>query len=886
MSSSESGKGSKPGKIEMPEGPGIAAYHAEHPDNWWGEKNRMRTDRQSILQYEQQIIRRRRAKHKNGSSSAAPAEGSQPKPVVQSPVGGKPAEDQPGDERKLLDDLTGLALSGGGIRAATFSLGVLQALDRYGIINRLDYLSTVSGGGYIGSSLSATLVKGNGEFAFGSSPQGTSLGAKPSKMLSASELADSDAVGHLRNYSNFLIPKGLGDVLTAAAVVVRGLTANAALILWIPLLLAALTVFSNPTRADLVKSDLFGFTLYWPPVQHFAVTLVFLASAFIYFFVWALLRSAVRAQMLADAVGRAPFYGALVLIAVALVAFIEFQPLAVNVLFDAMAPPKPMPGAPVAEGGRSFLTWLGLMLAPITAVITFFRQTLKSYLADTYYSKTYAALLARGTATLILWIGALALPLLIWIFYLHLSYWAIADGDDPATRFAHSPNWFLWLKEYLGGIAWVPYLVLGLLLFFFSFWLKSNANSLHHLYRDRLSRAFHFDPQSFRPGKPDPDGYIPQLTELASEDTPYHLINTAINVQSSAEANRRGRNADFFLFSPLFVGSRVTGYIPTRAYAHKKIDNPLDVATAVAISGASASSNMGSQTIRALSPTLAMLNVRLGYWLRNPSSVLKLIGGEPLEETVPMSDMARKSRSFLRKLKEILGTNGHFFLFFEMFGFLDEESSYVYLTDGGHIENLGIYELLRRRCKVIVVVDAETDPQMRFGSFIALQIHSRIDLGVRIDLPMEAIRKATLDTQKTISADAAGTAPAPLTPEKAAENGHAKPLMPHIAIGQIHYGKNQSGTLVYIKASLTGDENDYLLDYARRNPTFPHESTGDQFFTEEQFEVYRALGFHITDRFFGAKDDAIAMTADKCAARKVKDTMDPRIADIHNCLLP
>jgi len=319
VSSSESGKGSKPGKIEMPEGPGIAAYHAEHPDNWWGEKNRMRADRQSILQYEQQIIRRRRAKHKNGSSSAVPAEGSQPKPVVQSPVGAKPAEDQPGEERRLLDDLTGLALSGGGIRAATFSLGVLQALDRYGIINRLDYLSTVSGGGYIGSSLSATLVKGNGEFAFGSSPQGTSLGAKPSKMLSASELADSDAVGHLRNYSNFLIPKGLGDVLTAAAVVVRGLTANAALILWIPLLLAALTVFSNPTRADLVKSDLFGFTLYWPPVQHFAVTLVFLASAFIYFFVWALLRSAVRAQMLADAVGRAPFYGALVLIAVTLV---------------------------------------------------------------------------------------------------------------------------------------------------------------------------------------------------------------------------------------------------------------------------------------------------------------------------------------------------------------------------------------------------------------------------------------------------------------------------------------------------------------------------------------------------------------------------------------
>ena len=113
------------------------------------------------------------------------------------------------------------------------------------------------------------------------------------------------------------------------------------------------------------------------------------------------------------------------------------------------------------------------------------------------------------------------------------------------------------LSDQLAGF-YAAYGVMGALLAFFSFWLKPNANSLHHLYRDRLSRAFHFDPNSFQPGRPNPRPYVPQLSELASEDAPYHLINTAINVQSSAEANRRGRNADFFMLSPLFVGSRVT----------------------------------------------------------------------------------------------------------------------------------------------------------------------------------------------------------------------------------------------------------------------------------------------------------------------------------------
>ena len=78
---------------------------------------------------------------------------------------------------------------------------------------------------------------------------------------------------------------------------------------------------------------------------------------------------------------------------------------------------------------------------------------------------------------------------------------------------------------------------------------------------------------------------------------------------------------------------------------------------------------------------------------------------------------------------------------------------------------------------------------------------------------------------------------------------------PHAAIGTIRYGDDETGILIYIKASLSGDENDYVLDYKRRNPTFPHESTVDQFFNEEQFEAYRALGFHAARGLLTGADD-------------------------------
>lgn len=383
-------------------------------------------------------------------------------------------------------------------------------------------------------------------------------------------------------------------------------------------------------------------------------------------------------------------------------------------------------------------------------------------------------------------------------------------------------------------------------------WLSdANANSLHRLYRDRLSKAFLFDPDSVEasvhPGETSLDQgrdfrplnriklsglYLGTVSPLAAESdvrphavlmAPYPLINSALNVQGSDFAKRRGRQADFFVFSPLFIGSEATGYAETIEL--EKIEPDLDLATAMAISGAAASANLEQSAIKPLKLTLSLLSLRFGYWLSNPRYAAR--SGRARHRSTPL------------------------YLWSEISGRLYENSHSVYLTDGGQIENLAVYEPLRRRCKVIVAVDAEADAPMNFSSLTKLQRYARIDLGVRIDLPWAPIRNVTLGMMARNAGKSEQGASS--SPDVAASNGH-----PHVAIGTIDYGGGDKGYLVYIKASLTGDENDCVRDYARRNDRFPHETTGDQFLSAEQFEVYRALGFHMTHGFL-AGDHPVAV---------------------------
>jgi hypothetical protein len=207
----------------------------------------------------------------------------------------------------------------------------------------------------------------------------------------------------------------------------------------------------------------------------------------------------------------------------------------------------------------------------------------------------------------------------------------------------------------------------------------------------------------------------------------------------------------------------------------------------------------------------------------------------------------------------------------DLLGLLREDSDTIYLTDGGHVENLGIYELLRRRCKLIIAVDGEAGPDMSFGSLVTLERYARIDFGLRIELLWTAVRDATREAAAEILKTGG------LPPAKA-------PRGPHCALGTIYYPRmptdadpdNGTGVLLYIKSSLTGDEN--------VNPDFPHETTLDQLFSEEQFEAYRALGFHAVHAAFKGIDK-VSMNPDPAAWQGAATTspIEKRLRSILDC---
>lgn len=895
------------------------------------------------------------------------------------------------DDRPI--ETVGLALSGGGIRSSAVCLGVLQALNHHDLIKRIDYLSTVSGGGYIGCSLTATMTRAR-DFVFGSASGGGL----------ANEISDTPAVGHIRNYSNYLIPAGARDLVTGIAIVVRGLVANLSLTLPVVLFVAAVTIISNGARSSLYVPNLFGLrvdegaalgffaklgaefafliagvaitvlavlaSFVYPlifkvdrrdffsyvggialamgfvctiarhlNVDHFALTLAAALFGVLVFFAWALLRSVMPSNR-GEFRGYPPTAGATYLVMLAVICFFEFQPFMIAQMFDVAEASAAQSGV-VTGVAVKWIQSLAAIAAPVAAAVTVFRQQFAELLKGEGASDLSSRLLAYAAKAAV-WVAGLALPLLIWVGYLYLCYWGIANDKvlpndsrqysmteewgnaavpPPAAKakasvtgnvqfnseartlsaeinskedakpgvpksvnaISHVPQWlyavaclckptdFSWEKYRFGNdVNWpmaLLYLIAAVILFSLSWILGPNANSLHRLYRDRLSKAFLFNPRFYADGEPSRNepsldqgrDFLPLDEEKLSDllyptvysaaagpggqaDTgekspnrrlvsPYHIVNAALNIQGSDFANRRGRNADFFMFSPLHVGSEATGYADAEAYP------TLDLATVMAISGAAASSNMGSGSIKPLTPTLALLNVRLGYWLKNPRYVASQT--KPQHHSTPL------------------------FLWSEISGRLYENADAVYLTDGGHIENLGVYELLRRRCRVIIAVDAEADAPMNFSSLVTLQRYARIDLGIIIDLPWTPIRDTTREWMKC-------SAGKPSNPPPRLSAG------PHVAIGTIDYGGGETGYLVYVKSSLSGDENDYIRDYARRNETFPHETTGDQFFSEEQFEVYRALGFHMAHNFLseeaGADTVVVNVPGDRCARRSFGDS--------------
>jgi hypothetical protein len=393
-----------------------------------------------------------------------------------------------------------------------------------------------------------------------------------------------------------------------------------------------------------------------------------------------------------------------------------------------------------------------------------------------------------------------------------LVAWAGWFGSWPSFS-PTTPNWLVWseFENGINGRIWIYIMGFLLVAFLLSRRIGINRFSMNALYKNRLVRCYlgatrnPRHPQPFIGFDPDDDTvYLKSIDPSEGYTGPYLIVNTALNLVSSKNLAWQQRKAASFMFTSQYSGFETDCADGTRLSAFtstKEYKAPLTLGTAMAISGAAASPNMGFHSSPALSFLMTVFNVRLGRWIGNPRY---------------SSEGTRTGPPW-----------GLFYLVNELLGITNDESSYVYVSDGGHFENLGIYELVRRKCRFIIACDAGEDRGLKFGDLGNAIEKCRTDFGVDIEIDIERLRLQK-DTGKSDW---------------------------HCAIGTIHYERVDSnltsGTLVYLKSSLTGDEPTDVQRYAAQCPAFPHQTTADQWFTESQFESYRALGQHSARSVFG-----------------------------------
>jgi hypothetical protein len=375
----------------------------------------------------------------------------------------------------------------------------------------------------------------------------------------------------------------------------------------------------------------------------------------------------------------------------------------------------------------------------------------------------------------------------------HATAWLLGGTQD---QLADPNSWRvqLFVVVFLTGFMLLFGIVIG-------FFINANTFSLHATYRNRLIRAYLAASRIER--RPnlftgfDPDDNI-KLGELSS-DKPLHVLNGALNIVRGQQLAWQERRAESFTMSRLHCGSSKVGYRPSAKYGEA-----ITLGTALAISGAAANPNMGYHSSPVLGLLMTLFNVRLGWWLGNPG----LPGAKTWRRKGPRYSVGP--------------------LFSEAIGNTTDHYKYVNLSDGGHFENLGLYEMVLRRCHFIVVSDGAEDPECAYADLGEAVRKIRIDFGIPIEFDaMTIYPRSAIDTLKTA--------------------GH------NCAVGRIRYSVVDSadapdGIIIYIKPACYGDEPRDIYEYFKTNPTFPHESTSDQFFSESQFESYRMLGAHTMEK--------------------------------------
>ncbi len=816
-----------------------------------------------------------------------------------------------------------LCLSGGGIRSASFALGVLQGLAARGILPCFHYLSTVSGGGYIGAWLSVwRRCVGDDD--------------KLMKMLTGRRKEEADRlktayrpdhafmepveVSRLRAHSNFLTPK-LGamsaDTWALVALYLRNLLLNWAV--YLPLIVAVLLtpVLSLAVLHAAQRPDLIGF--------HHVVLIGAIAL-----FVLAVFTS-VRGrlgQKSRNRVGQGtflilellPIYLAALLVCVYAVGRCNNDPgfagcwgridITLAAIIGAAIYYMGWVLAFACYGDHSTLSKRPRLSDPFPPVLLWLPWTAAGGIAGALVGwglELATTQLADPTRIVVFGVGWVALS----IFLANAVYLALTSlsalGDVEREWLARSSGWFVamtvvWaglagLVLYSGeitrqvGLGWsllvgggagaiaarigssartlltfrgkaveslsmttilslaaVVFLIaLAVVLSNFlpsilaavedmigwgrrpvrtplaaiaaaiafvaivSYFVNVNRFSAHGLYRNRLIRAFLGSargPEAIFGDTADPFTGFDRNDNVWVRDLVmpkekgktrlFPVINMALNMVAGANNAWQERKAASFTVSPLYSGNEWVDFWPTDNYGSHQ--NGLALGTAIAISGAAASPNQGYHSSPLVGLVMTLFNVRLGWWLGNPS----------WPQAAPRESPPFSMVQFI----------------WEMFGLTNDRSSYVYLSDGGHFENLGLYEMVRRRCHFIVVSDAGCDPDCAFADLGNAVRKIGIDLGVKI-----VFRKILVE-----------------------KRGVAKPDGVYCAVGTITYPEGgPEGHLIYLKPGYLGSEPADIRAYASANKDFPHETTADQFFSESQMESYRALGEHVVGKVFGDK---------------------------------
>ena len=677
-------------------------------------------------------------------------------------------------KRKDFDpaNIKGLALSGGGIRSASFCLGVLQALADQSKLEKFDYLSTVSGGGYLGGALSwlwsgKWRSKGAQQPSFGVTRDDFPFGTSGRRFYEDEDQRQTNQyqaslLRHLRQNGKYLTPGQGITALSFISIILRSITMG-----FIALMALAGFVFSLFYLLQIFEVDR-STSVFFRSVAGYVILFGFVALQAVYVFL--LSRHKFEQCRSGESEGQAASYK--------LRRWFERVlpiPLKLAILCYLLA------------GVHWLQVSFSEMIVEVGSVSAALGAILGSLGAESKWKK---------------WLSFIPqqMKMVMGAFLLMFGLLSLADHYVSQLVVAY-PTHFI---AFTASAA--------LLVIVIAYFIPINNISIHRYYRDRLMETFMPDAEKVFAGDPAFAAFGANQTgvhELGLGDrdqAPYHLINTNVILVESPIAKFRGRGGDNFILSPLFAGSNATGWVPTAQFCGGKVTLP----TAVAVSGAAANpdagvAGQGLTTNPVISVLMSLFNLRLGYWASNPDPHKAY----PYEMT-PNYFNPGFVEIFQRKA-------------------MDENAPFVQLSDGGHFENLAVYELFRRRARLILVCDAGADPDYEFSDLANAIEKARVDFGVTVHLNKK-------DLQKLV----------PVTDPQQSDRRYPVAKQSYlVADVDYHDGSSTAAKLVYIKTTLSKHIAADIHGYKRMHADFPDQTTVDQFFDEVQFEAYRELGWQI-----------------------------------------